>query len=185
MDENKGYKSDLFQLSRLALNGQQEDIRLFVARLVRKYRKLDIDYAKQLESFLHDDPTSTRSPLRKKSLQQGYSGSLPVDNESRLSLLRKTQDKDFHIEPILKESLKKKIVQLIQERKQLSKLQSIGLKPTKSAIFVGPPGVGKTLTARWLAAQLELPFYILDLTAVMSSFLGKSGSNLRAALETQ
>ena len=47
---------------------------------------------------------------------------------------------------------------------------------------MGPPGVGKTLTARWLAAQLKVPLYVLDLTAVMSSLLGKSG-NLRAAID--
>lgn len=65
----------------------------------------------------------------------------------------------------------------------MKKLESLGLVPTRSAIFVGPPGVGKTLTARWLAAELGVPLYVLDLTAVMSSFLGKSGSNLRAALD--
>ncbi|KAG1531821.1 hypothetical protein G6F50_016490 [Rhizopus delemar] len=59
----------------------------------------------------------------------------------------------------------------------------MGLTPTRSAIFVGPPGVGKTLKARWLAAQLKVPLYVLDLTAVMSSLLGKSGTNLRAAID--
>src|SRR5690606_8419204 len=73
--------------------------------------------------------------------------------------------------------------QLIQERQQTEKLTALGLSPTRSAIFVGPPGVGKTLTARWLATQLRVPLYVLDLTAVMSSLLGKSGSNLRAAID--
>ena len=57
------------------------------------------------------------------------------------------------------------------------------MPPTRSAIFVGPPGVGKTLTAHWLAAQLKVPLYVLDLTAVMSNLLGKSGANLRAAID--
>ncbi len=60
---------------------------------------------------------------------------------------------------------------------------SLGLEPTRSVIFVGAPGVGKTLAARWLASQLNLPFYVLDLTAVMSSLLGRSGTNLRAAID--
>ena len=41
----------------------------------------------------------------------------------------------------------------------------------------------RALTARWLASQLGVPLYVLDLTAVMSSLLGRSGSNLRAALD--
>lgn len=50
-------------------------------------------------------------------------------------------------------------------------------------IFVGKPGVGKTLTARWLASKLRLPLYILDLTTATSSLLGKRALNLRAALD--
>ena len=60
---------------------------------------------------------------------------------------------------------------------------ALGLTPTRSAIFVGKPGVGKTLTARWVASQLGVPLYVLDLTVVMSSLLGRSGNNLRAALD--
>ncbi|MDN3612639.1 hypothetical protein QWZ16_23905 [Vibrio ostreicida] len=36
------------------------------------------------------------------------------------------------------------------------------------------------MSARWLANQLDLPLLILDLATVMSSFLGKTGSNVRA-----
>lgn len=43
--------------------------------------------------------------------------------------------------------------------------------------------MGKTLAARWIAAQLGVPLYVLDLTTVMSSLLGKTGANLRAVLD--
>jgi SpoVK/Ycf46/Vps4 family AAA+-type ATPase len=39
------------------------------------------------------------------------------------------------------------------------------------------------MSARWLAAQLERPLITLDLATVMSSYLGKTGSNIRSALE--
>jgi SpoVK/Ycf46/Vps4 family AAA+-type ATPase len=84
---------------------------------------------------------------------------------------------------LLSTEIEETLNQLIQERQQVERLASMGLSPTRSAIFVGKPGVGKTLTARWLASQLRVPLYVLDLAAVMSSLLGRSGSNLRAALD--
>lgn len=65
----------------------------------------------------------------------------------------------------------------------MERLTSLGLDPTRSAIFVGPPGVGKTLSAAWLAGELEVPLRVLDLSAVMSSYLGRTGSNLRKVLD--
>jgi SpoVK/Ycf46/Vps4 family AAA+-type ATPase len=108
---------------------------------------------------------------------------LPVDDESQLSLLKVFKDAPDRNQPLLSADLEETLSQLVQERRQTERLASMGLSPARSAIFVGPPGVGKTLTARWLAAQLDVPLYVLDLTAVMSSLLGRSGSNLRAALD--
>lgn len=108
---------------------------------------------------------------------------LPADDESRLLLLKDFKDSPDRPKPLLDREVSQQLEHLIQERRQSKRLASLGLQPTRSAIFVGPPGVGKTVTARWLAVQLKLPLYVLDLTAVMSSLLGRSGSNLRAALD--
>ena len=43
--------------------------------------------------------------------------------------------------------------------------------------------MGKTLAARWLARELNRPLLILDLAAVMSSYLGRTGTNLRHVLD--
>ena len=121
--------------------------------------------------------------MRKVAPQPSSAQALPVDDESRLSLLKVFKDDPDREQPLLSLDLEETLSQLIQERRQTKRLASMGLNPTRSAIFVGPPGVGKTLTARWLASQLGVPLYVLDLTAVMSSLLGRSGSNLRAALD--
>jgi replication-associated recombination protein RarA len=70
-----------------------------------------------------------------------------------------------------------------KEHQQRQRLLEHGIDPTKSAILIGPPGVGKTMSARWLATQLNKPLWILDLSAVMSSLLGKTGANLRAVFD--
>jgi SpoVK/Ycf46/Vps4 family AAA+-type ATPase len=178
----KEIKDDLVQLIRLALAEQTDDVRLFVARLVRKYRDGDPELVEQINLYLKSKPTRKSTALRKTTIASKETV-LPRDDESRLSLLKVFKDKPDDVHPLLSTELEDTLGQLIQERKQVAKLASLGLDPTRSAIFVGQPGVGKTLTSRWLAAQLNLPLYVLDLTAVMSSLLGRSGSNIRAALD--
>lgn len=184
MDEMDEIKTDLVQIIRLALSEQTDDVRLYVARLVRKYRNTDPLLAEQMNLFLRTKSARANFPMRNNAIKPDNSNQeFPVDNESRLSLLKIYKDPPNHESPLLSDDLKETLNQLIQERRQTERLASLGLYPTRSAIFVGPPGVGKTLTARWIAAQLGLSLYVLDLTAVMSSLLGRSGSNLRAALD--
>lgn len=183
MDDAKETENDLVQLVRLALAEQTEDVRLFVARLVRKYRNTNPSLAEQMELHLRAKMPRTNTLMRKTTQTAMPVQVLPVDDESRLSLLKIFKDAPNRERPLLSVDLEEKLSQLIQERRQTERLLAMGLSPARSAIFVGPPGVGKTLTARWLAAQLGVPLYVLDLTAVMSSLLGRSGSNLRAALD--
>lgn len=177
------FDDDLAQLARLALSERDDDVRLFVARLVRKYRNDNPELAGKMESFLKSKPARAHSALRKVKQSDAEQRPMPVDNESRLSLLKVFEDAPNQEPPLMSESLEDSLNQVIQERRQADKLVAMGLVPTRSAVFVGPPGVGKTLTARWLASQLGVPLYVLDLAAVMSSFLGRSGSNLRAAID--
>lgn len=183
LDEMRESQSDLAQIVRLALAEQTEDVRLFVARLVRKYRSTDPELAEQMDLYLRAKMPRTSAPMRKVTPPPMPAHALPVDDESRLSLLKVFKDTPDREQPLLSIELEETLSQLIQERRQTERLASMGLSPTRSAIFVGPPGVGKTLTARWLASQLGVPLYVLDLTAVMSSLLGRSGTNLRAALD--
>lgn len=183
MDEKLEMRNDLAQVIRLALSERTEDVRLFTARLLRKYRQSDPELAEQLDGSLRRRPASASGVLRSGAESEASSQVPPVDDESRLALLRLFQDEPDREPPVLGEQVEATLNQLIEERQQMRHLASLGLSPTRSAIFVGRPGVGKTLTARWLAARLGVPLYVLDLTAVMSSLLGRSGTNLRAALD--
>ncbi|WMB11174.1 ATP-binding protein [Enterobacter hormaechei] len=183
MGDLSGIQSDLAQLVRLVIAEQYDDVRLYVARLVRKYRETMPALSEQLDLYLRNKPQKPAQGLRKATMPKPtQSQVMPVDEHSRLTLLKAPSEK-ITSKPLLSSQIEDSLDQIILERKHIDRLKTLGLQPTRSAIFVGPPGVGKTLTASWLAQKLGVPFYVLDLTAVMSSYLGKSGNNLRAALD--
>lgn len=108
---------------------------------------------------------------------------LPVDTDSRLNLVRLENPVICLESPVHSTESAMLLQQVLDERKIIDKLSEIGLSPSKTILFEGPPGVGKTMSSRWLAKELDLPLLILDLATVMSSFLGKTGNNIRSVLD--
>lgn len=49
-----------------------------------------------------------------------------------------------------------------------------------SALFCGPPGTGKTLAAEVIAAELNLDMYKIDLSRIVSKYIGETEKNLDA-----
>jgi len=107
----------------------------------------------------------------------------PVDSDTKLSLVRFESPQSPVPQPVLSPDVEKGVARLLKERQAADRLAAAGLVPVRSVLMSGPPGVGKTMTARWLARQLHLPLYTLDLASVMSSFLGRTGANVRAVLD--
>lgn len=169
--------SDFAQLARLAASGQQEEVRIYLARLVRRYRQSNPTLSSQLDQALKATKVGTRSTRPRVDSPS------PQAPEVDLALLRVFSAADEVGPPILADSVTGLIELFIQEREHTEMLLKAGLRPLSSAIFVGPPGVGKTHVARWVAQRLNMPLFALDLTAVMSSLLGRSGANLRYALD--
>ena len=52
-----------------------------------------------------------------------------------------------------------------------------------SALFAGPSGTGKTLAAEVLAAELRLDLYRVDLSQVVSKYIGETERNLRRVFD--
>ncbi|WP_174591690.1 ATP-binding protein [Methanocella conradii] len=73
-----------------------------------------------------------------------------------------------------------KIVKAIQYRDYLRK---IGLREIGKLLFVGPPGTGKTSTARAMSARLKLPFLEVKLSMITSQYLGETSKNIDKVFE--
>ncbi|MBV9140745.1 MAG: AAA family ATPase [Pseudonocardiales bacterium] len=178
LDDFNDLYLEFVHLARLALSARGQDIEVFLRRVARRLRQEHPSVSAELIDLLRQAPTRS-SPLR----DAGSGSATPVDLDSRSPLVRHEWPISLHVQPIFEPEVKAVLSQIVTERRKSTRLLEAGLSPTRSALFTGPPGVGKTLAARWIASELNQPLLVLDLSAVMSSFLGRTGNNLRRVLD--
>ncbi len=81
---------------------------------------------------------------------------------------------DYQLEEI------RKIEVAIEER---GWLKEVGLRDVGKLLFIGPPGTGKTTTARALSKKLSLPLLEVKLSMITSQFLGETSKNIEKVFE--
>jgi SpoVK/Ycf46/Vps4 family AAA+-type ATPase len=106
----------------------------------------------------------------------------PTDIDAGLALLR-IHSADDAPEPILAKSVSEAVERFLRERLESDCLLREGFGPPRTLLLKGAPGTGKTMLACSLARKLKLPLVALDLATSISSYLGKTGSNLRRSLD--
>lgn len=176
MAQNDKILDDFVHLARVALSERTQDVQVFLHRIAKR-RTTDKELSDALIELLRKNPTRS-TPLRRD-----VGTALPTDADTRFHLLRLEEVPYLPLEPVYSDEAQGALNRLVEERKKVDALMKAGLEPTRTVLFTGPPGVGKTLASRWIARELGIPLMILDLSAVMSSYLGRTGTNLRHVLD--
>ncbi|MDP4535505.1 ATP-binding protein [Alkalimonas collagenimarina] len=164
----------ILKLIDAALSGNENLGQIAVRQFASKIRTVN--------SILYQDITNRLQFVATRSTGL-KSKPLPLDADTRQTLVRVEDPILLDTAPVFASDVEESLEQILLERRHTEELLREGIFPARSVIFKGAPGVGKTMSARWLAKNLGLPLFTLDLATVMSSFLGKTGSNVRAVLE--
>ena len=96
---------------------------------------------------------------------------VPDEIEQTLDQLVLNQDQKDEVE---------KMVKAIQFREYLTK---IGLIEIGKLLFVGPPGTGKTSTAKAMSGKLKVPFVEVKLSMITDQYLGETAKNIDRVFE--
>lgn len=164
------------KLIRASLDHDDRAIRLISTNLMRRMKNIDERIAVEIGEALDYNAIGM-------SAKRGMGiFSSPIDKENREDLLN-IQEPIKLEKPIFSSNIDEFIHQFIEERHSCMELLNEGLFPTSSIILYGPPGVGKTYLAQYLAGELEIKFATLNLASSISSYLGKTGQNLKKILD--
>jgi ATP-dependent 26S proteasome regulatory subunit len=109
--------------------------------------------------------------------------SLPVDQESRLDTVDVSAPIKDAITLHLPGGTANRITEFLQTVRHYDLLRAAKAAAPLRLLLYGLPGTGKTQTARWIAAELELPLLTVRCDTLISSLLGQTSKNLRRVFD--
>ncbi len=145
-----------------------------VLTLIRMLKKEDSNISAKLESILSNYQSGVKS--------EKYLRSIPR-NQEELHLIREVVPKNQFNDLIFSKEIEEDIQDILNSHLNKKMLLEHNLHPINKIILSGEPGTGKTSFAEALAHELDLPFYVIDLSAIFSRYLGNTGKNITSILE--
>ncbi|MDD3140183.1 MAG: AAA family ATPase [Lachnospiraceae bacterium] len=164
------------KLIRAALNNDKKTVESIALMIGRKIKK---EYPQISSEIMQITANSSVGADNLRTLDLAPA---PVDRESRNQLV-KVEEPIAMEAPVLNQDVYEQINDFLKERELLEKFLEEDIIPPNSMLLSGKPGVGKTYIAKWLSYKLNLPVVTVDLATSISSYLGRSGQNIKSIFD--
>ena len=114
-----------------------------------------------------------------RNLRSGAGGMLMSFGRSRHRLQDKDKVKITFKDVAGVEEAKEEVAEIIEFLKNPKKFQRLGGHIPRGVLLVGPPGCGKTLLAKAIAGQADVPFFSISGSDFVEMFVGVGASRVR------
>ncbi|OHB80420.1 MAG: hypothetical protein A2Z25_06310 [Planctomycetes bacterium RBG_16_55_9] len=114
-----------------------------------------------------------------RNLRGGAGGMLMSFGRSRHRLAGKDRVKVTFEDVAGVDEAKEEVAEIIEFLKNPRKFQRLGGRIPRGVLLVGPPGCGKTLLAKAIAGQADVPFFSISGSDFVEMFVGVGASRVR------
>ncbi len=110
---------------------------------------------------------------------QGQGNQALSFGKSRARLYGNEKDKATFTDIAGSEEAKQDLAEVVEFLKYPKKFASLGARIPKGVLLVGPPGTGKTMLARAVAGEANVPFFSISGSEFVEMFVGVGASRVR------
>lgn len=175
-----GFLSEIQRIIEAAADHDAEKLEVFVAALSKRLKENSYPRAAAVVERALNKSRRARLLPQSAMFASDVPFRIPLDPEAHVPLadleLLDSADVDYLPDNEVIGGVDR-FIETITHRDQLV---ASGLSVPGNLLLLGPPGCGKTVTARHVAARLGLPLLTARMDAVVSSYLGNTAKNIRA-----
>ncbi len=157
-------QDEIFALVHAHINNNHEYFRDMVLAIAANSEKASPKFARELRRLSEKAPQTVAQFV-----------ALHPDMTSLLSMSHPTVKLE---DMILDRETRFSIDRVLQEHIARDRLVKHNLSPMRKLLFVGPPGVGKTMGAQAIASAMSLPLFRVEMSGLIDSYLGNTSKNI-------
>jgi SpoVK/Ycf46/Vps4 family AAA+-type ATPase len=98
-------------------------------------------------------------------------------------LVESTYPKTTLASMVLADDVRNRLARVVRQQQERATLRDFGQKPATHLLLVGPPGIGKTMTASALTGELRLPLFTVRLESLFSRYFGETAAKMRVLFD--